>query len=159
MNTVSLFRAGLVASGLSLAFAGSVRAQAPSPAGTPHAANAKVSGKEYVLTHTSTFQAPPNGQRNPFWPIGWTPSAPVTAAVVQPQLDVRAEQFVVPSISVVDTSLAGLLGKTRAVGDRIPVSADNKEFVLVKKILDGQVVLDYRGHELRAMSGKPPLTR
>ena len=159
MNPVSLFRAGLAAGGLSLAFAGGVRAQAPSPAGTPHAANAKVSGKEYVLTHTSTFQAPPNGQRNPFWPIGWTPSAPVAAAVVQQQLDVRAEQFVVTSISVDYPPLAVINGKTREVGDHIPISADNKEFVLVKKILDGQVVLDYRGHELRVMSGKPPLTR
>ena len=156
MNTASLFRAGLVAGGLTLAAVGSVRAQLP--AATPHPTNAKVSGKEYVLTHTSSYQPIPNGARNPFWPIGWVPSAAVPNAVVQ-QLDVRAEQFVVTSISVDYPPLAVINGKTRGVGDHIPVSADNREFVLVKQILDGQVVLDYRGHELRAMSGKPPLNR
>ena len=152
MNTTSLFRAGLVASGLTLAAVGDVHAQ--SPAATPHPTNAKVSGKEYVLTHTSSYQAIPNGARNPFWPIGWVPTAAVPTAVVQ-QLDVRAEQFVVTSISVDYPPLAVINGKTRGVGDHIPVSADNREFVLVKQILDGQVVLDYRGHELRAMPGKP----
>ena len=78
-------------------------------------------------------------------------------AVVQ-QLDVRAEQFVVTSISVDYPPLAVINGKTRGVGDHIPVSPDGREFVLVKQILDGQVVLDYRGHELRATS-KQPLSR
>ena len=154
MTTASLFRACLAAGGLTLAAAGGVRAQSPAPAPTPHPANAKVSGKEYVLTHTSNFQPQPSTQRNPFWPIGWVPSAALPTAAVQ-QLDVRAEQFVVTSISVDYPALAVINGKTRGVGDHIPVSADNREFVLVKQILDGQVVLDYHGHELRAFSGKP----
>ena len=77
MNTPSFPRPAFAALAL-LALAatgGHARAQAPAAA-TPHPDNAKVSGKEYVLTHASTFQAPPNGARNPFWPIGWTPSAP-----------------------------------------------------------------------------------
>ena len=152
MNTATLFRACLAAGGLTLAAAGGVRAQ--SPAATPHPANTKVSGKEYVLTHTSSYQPQPNGQRNPFWPIGWVPSAALPTAVVQ-QLDVRADQFVVTSISVDYPALAVINGKTREVGDHIPVSPDGREFVLVKQILDGLVVLDYRGHELRAFSGKP----
>ena len=157
MNTASFFRAGLVAGGFTLAAVGGVRAQSPAATPRPTNATAKVSGKEYVLTHTSSYQAIPNGARNPFWPIGWVPTAALPAAA--PQLDVRAEQFVVTSISVDYPPLAVINGKTRGVGDHIPVSADNREFVLVKQILDGQVVLDYHGHELRAMSGKPPLNR
>ena len=146
MNTPSFLKPGLAAGCLALAAAGSLRAQAPAAA-TPAPANAKVSGKEYVLTPTSSFQPQPSGQRNPFWPIGWVPTAPVAAAVV---LDVRPEQFVVTSVSLDAPALAVVNGKTRGVGDRIPVSPDGKEFVTVKQILDGAVVLDYRGHELRA---------
>lgn len=113
---------------------------------------AKNSGKEYALAHSSTFDAPPGGTRNPFWPIGWTPSAPVTAiqtTAVQ-QLDVKPEQFVVTTISVDYPPLAIINGHSYAVGDQIPVTADRREFVTVKRILDGMVVLDYHGHELRA---------
>ena len=158
MNLAFFFRAVLMAGGITLAAAGSLRAQSPAPAGTPHPANPineKVSGKEYVLTHTSSYQPVPNGQRNPFWPIGWVPSAAGPAAVAQQQVDVRADQFVVTSISVDYPPLAVINGKTRGVGDHIPVSADNREFVLVKAISDGQVLLDYRGHELRASTNKP----
>ena len=152
MNIASLLKSGL-AVGI-LALSGSVSVWAQAPAATPNPANAKVSGKEYVLTHTSNFQPLPNGQRNPFWPIGWTPSAPVAAAAAGPVLlDVRADQFVVTSISLDAPALAVVNGKTRGVGDRIPVSADSKDFVLVKQIVDGAVVLDYHGHELRATSG------
>ena len=59
----------------------------------------------------------------------------------------------VTTVSLDVPPLAVVNGKTRGVGDHIPVSADNKEFVLVKQILDGQVVLDYHGRELRAVSG------
>jgi hypothetical protein len=157
MKSLHLFRLPLVVGGLLLSTVALVRAQAP--AATPHPVNSKVSGKEYVLSHTSNYQATPNGQRNPFWPIGWVPSAAAPTAVAQQQLDVRADQFVVTSISVDYPPLAVINGKTRAVGDHIPVSADNREFVLVKQILDGEVVLDYRGHELRSFSGKPRLSR
>ena len=158
MNLASFFRAVSLSGGLGLAAAGSLRAQSPAPAGTPHPANpvnAKVSGMEYGLTHTSSYQPVPNGQRTPFWPIGWVPSAAGPAAVAQPQLEVRADQFVVTSISVDYPPLAVINGKTRGVGDHIPVSADNREFVLVKAISDGEVLLDYRGHELRALTNKP----
>ena len=109
----------------------------------------KASGKEYVLTHQSSFDAPPASARNPFWPIGWVPTAPVqTAAVVT--LNVKPEDFVVTTISVDAPALAVVNGKTRAVGDQIPVSADSRDFVTVKQILDGGVVLDYHGREMRS---------
>ena len=119
-----------------------LRAQAP--------AVPKTSGKEYALAHQSSFDAPPASARNPFWPIGWVPTAPVPTAVASVALNVKPEDFVVTTISVDAPALAVINGKTRAVGDRIPVSADSQDFVTVKQILDGVVVLDYRGRELRS---------
>ncbi len=131
-------------------------------AGTAHGQTpAKVSGKEYALTHSSSFETPPNGSRNPFWPIGWTPSAvvgPTQVAVSQP-LDVKPEQFVVTTTSLDYPALAIINGKSYGVNDQIPVTADRREFVTVKQILDGLVVLDYHGHELRATSAAAGLTR
>ena len=123
-----------------------VRAQGAAPA------LARNSGKEYVLTHSSSFTAPPANARNPFWPIGWVPSAVVAtqAAVV---LSVRAEDFTVTTISMDFPALAVINGKTRGVGDHIPVGADGQDSVTVKQILDGTVVLDYHGREIRATNG------
>ncbi len=121
---------------------------------------AKNSGKELALAHSSSFDAPPSGARNPFWPIGWVPSAVLapTQASVQ-QADVKAEQFVVTTISVDYPPLAIINGKSYGVGEQIPVTADRRVFVTVRQILDGVVVLDYQGHELRALTGVGPLTR
>ena len=148
MKTRFLFLLTVVAASL---MAGTVHGQAP----------AKVSGKEYVLAHGSSFDAPPNGSRNPFWPIGWTPAAtagPAQTVAVQ-QLDVKAEQFVVTTISVDYPPLAIINGKSYGVNDHIPVTADSREFVTVKQILDGVVVLDYHGHELRSMTGAGGMVR
>ena len=133
---------------------GMASAQTPAPA-------AKVSGKDYSLTHGSSFDAPPGGTRSPFWPIGWTPAAtaaPAQTGVAQ-QLDVKPEQFVVTTISVDYPPLAIINGKSYAVGDQIPVTADKREFVTVKQILDGVVVLDYRGHEMRSTTAAAGLMR
>lgn len=127
---------------------------------TAPATPAKTSGKEVMPGHTSSFDAPPSGARNPFWPIGWTPSAVAapTQTAVQ-QADVKAEQFVVTTISVDYPPLAIINGKSYGVGEQIPVTADRRVFVTVKQILDGVVVLDYQGHELRAMTGTAPTRR
>ena len=129
------------------------RAQTAAPA-------AKVSGKEYGLAHASSFDAPPSGTRNPFWPIGWMPTATAAPAQVSAvQLDVKPEQFVVTTISVDYPPLAIINGRSYAVGDQIPVTADKREFVTVKQILDGVVVLDYRGHELRSTTAAANMAR
>ena len=138
-----------------LAGAGAVSGQTAAPA-----ASTKSSGKEYVLAHSSSFDAPPGGTRNPFWPIGWTPSTVAGPALtVAQQVDVKAEQFVVSTISVDYPPLAIINGKSYAVGDQIPVTADKRVFVTVKQILDGLVVLDYQGHELRATTAANRLRR
>ena len=50
------------------------------------------SAKEYVLARRSSFDAPAGAPRNPFWPIGWTPTATTTKAEVT-LLDVQANDF------------------------------------------------------------------
>ena len=126
------------------------RAGAQSPA---------VSGKEYALKKVSTFNAPPADSRNPFWPIGWVPAAPVpvaNAVAAAPVVEVRAEQFTVTSISVDAPALAVINGKTYGVGERLLVpggAAGAQTFVTVKKIVDGMVTLDYKGKELYVTPG------
>ena len=117
----------------------------------------KSSEKDYVLNHKSSYSSP-NTPRSPFWPIGWVPAAPVpmeaAAAVIA---TVKAEDFVVTSISLDYPPLAVVNKHTYGVGDRIPVgpapvagtSAKGGEFVTVRQISDGVVVLDHRGTMLR----------
>ena len=120
--------------------------------GRAQAQAANVSGKEYVLAHKSTFDAPVAvGQRNPFWPIGWVPG-PVGPSAA-PVLDVQADAFRVTSISVDYPALAVINGRTYGVGEQVPVTAHPGESVTVRQILDGVVILDYRGHALRATNG------
>lgn len=133
---------------MTLAVVKSVPAQSDTTLPAPTLA----SGKEYVLAHGSSFNAPPATARNPFWPIGWVPTAAPVGVAAVVQYDVKAENFVVTSISVDAPALAVVNGKTYGVGEHIPVSADGREFVTVKQIADGMVVLDHRGRELRVMS-------
>ena len=145
---------GLLVLIATLAAAHAARGQQTAPA------VARNSGKEYALAHSSSFEAPPNGTRNPFWPIGWTPSTvtgPAQTAVQQ--IDVKPEQFVVTTISVDYPPLAIINGRSYAVGDQIPVTADKRVFVTVKQILDGVVVLDYQGHEMRSTTSAGGLAR
>ncbi len=121
------------------------RADAQAPAATP----GRNSGKEYLLKNVSTFNPPPVESRNPFWPIGWTPTA-VAAVAAAPVVEVKAEQFTVTSISVDSLPLAVINGQNKAIGDRVPVPG-TQEFVTVKKITDGMVVLQYKTHELNVV--------
>lgn len=119
--------------------------------GTPAGAPAKTSEKDYVLVHKSSYSSP-STTRNPFWPIGWTPSAPVAApeAVVAAPT-VRAEDFTVTSVSMDFPPLAVINKRTYGVNDRILINGAVKggEFVTVRQITDGVVVLDHRGTLLR----------
>jgi hypothetical protein len=120
-------------------------AQAPNP-----------SGKEYVLARRSSFDAPPGAARNPFWPIGWTPSAAPKAEAAQ--LDVQAGDFRLTTTSVDYPSLAVINGRTYGVGEQVPVAGHSGVFVTVRQIMDGAVVLDYNGHDLHVSNGPAPRT-
>ena len=106
----------------------------------------------YALKNVSSFTPPATDSRNPFWPIGWVPSAPVAATQAAPVVEVRADQFAVTSISIDSGgALAVINGQVKAVGERIIVpggAPGAQTFVTVKKITDGMVTLDYKGHEL-----------
>lgn len=136
--------------GLWLLTAAGARAEGAA-AGAP----ARTSEKEYVLTHKSSYSGSTT-PRSPFWPIGWVPSAPVAAEVLVVAPTVRAEDFVVTSISLDFPPLAVINKHTYGVGDRVPVGSagtaaapKSGEFVTVRQIIDGTVVLDHRGTLLR----------
>ena len=54
--------------------------------------------------------------------------------------------------------LAVISGQTKAVGERISVSGEG-DFVTVKKITDGAVVLEYKGRELNVVPAMPGAPR
>ena len=114
-------------------------------------AAAKVSGKEYVLAKTSSFNAPPAEARNPFWPIGWTPGPALGTVAVAPVYTVKAEDFVLTTTSVDYPPLAIINRRSYSVGDSIPV-AGGADTVRVKAIQDGVVLLDHHGREIRVAS-------
>ena len=145
ITLASLRRCTLVSAAVALFSPILAHAQASSP--TPAANN---SGKEYVLTRRSSFDAPPGAPRNPFWPIGWVPSAPKTQEAA---IDVQADAFRVTTTSLDFPPLAVINNRTYGVGEQVPVAGHPGTFVGVRQILDGVVVLDYHGHELRANSG------
>ena len=114
-------------------------------------ATAKSSGKEYVLTKVSSFNAPPSGTRNPFWPIGWTPGPVIAATAAAPVYSVKPEDFTLTTTSVDYPPLAIINGRSYAVGDAVP-AAGGADTVKVKSIQDGVVLLDHHGRELRVIS-------
>jgi hypothetical protein len=117
-----------------------------------------VSGKDYVLTHKSSFKpAPSSVVRNPFWPIGWTPTASAGGSTA-PITDVQASDFVVTTTSLDYPSLAVINGRTYGVGDRVPVAAHPGEFAIVTQILDGAVNLTFHGAPLHSTAGTPALS-
>lgn len=123
---------------------------APAPASTP---KPPAHGGDFALKSRSTFSVTGDAAtatRNPFLPIGYVrPAGPVKVEAVA---DVRPEQFIVTSTLLDVPALAVINGKSYEVGDKIPVDATGKEFVTVKQIGDGVVVLDHRGRALRCVS-------
>jgi hypothetical protein len=129
-------------------------AAAPSPATTPAAAvpTAPAAPRETKITNLSAFD--PNGPttRNPFLPIGYV--RPVKEAPREMILDVRPEMFSITAILLGDPPLAIINGKDRGVGDRIPLNASGTEFVLVRRISDGEVTMEYRGRLIVVPAGR-----
>ena len=122
-----------------------LRAEGPPRAGTPPPA--------IPTMPRSNFNAPAENSpaaRNPFVPIGYV--RPAAAAVKEKVPIVTAEQFVVTSYSIEPPPLAVINGRTYGIGERIPVDKDGTEFVTVRQIRDGVVVLDHRGRTLECRS-------
>lgn len=112
--------------------------------------------KEYTLKHKSDYAAADDA-RNPFWPIGFKPTAATPEAPQAPTAEaapeVRPEMFVVTTISLEnDSPLAVINGHTHGVGDRLSIDASGKAFVTVRKITDGAVFFEYRGQTIKSAS-------
>lgn len=122
----------------------------PPAAPAPAAPAAKPAGRE--LATRSTFQAPAAdapGARNPFLPIGYVRPAPTAVATKETVLEVKPEQFVVTSYSLEPPPLAVINGRTYSIGEKVPAGdKDPSQFVTVRQIRDGEVILDYRGRLL-----------
>lgn len=105
----------------------------------------------------SVFNSPPAetpGGRNPFLPIGYVRPVAAPAVPVEVVPTVRPEQFVVTSFSLEPPPLVVINGRTYSVGEKIPVDATGNEFVTVRRIMDGAVILDHRGRTFRCESRK-----
>ena len=114
--------------------------------------------KDIKLAHKSVFESA-ESQRSPFWPIGWKPSVAGPAAPAEAPREVApevtADTFVVTTISLQsDGALAVINGRTHGVGDRLPVDASGREFVIVRQIVDGAVVFEYHGKLIRSTNNR-----
>ncbi len=114
--------------------------------------------KEYLLAHKSEY-AVGDDARNPFWPIGFKPSAPTPegpqAPAVEALPEVRPEMFVITTISLErDAPLAVINGRTHGIGDKLPVDASGRQFVTVSKITDGAVFFDFHGQTIKSVAGR-----
>ena len=146
---------------LGIVSTGSVYAQKPAPAApaaaTPPPAQAAAPvpavPRETKIVNRSSFDADGGPTaRNPFLPIGYV--RPVRETPREVVLDVRPEMFSITAILLGDPPLAIINGKDRGVGDRIPLNASGSEFVLVRRISDGEVIMEYRGRTIVVPAGR-----
>lgn len=119
----------------------------PALAQTPPAPS---SASEIKLTNRSSFST--ENKRSPFLPIGYVKKVEQVAAPVV--MDVRPEMFIITAILLGNPPFAIINGKDRGIGDKIPVNASGSEFVIVRRIEDGQVVLVHRGREIVVAQGR-----
>lgn len=99
-----------------------------------------------AVKNKSSFQMDA-GTRNPFWPIGWKPTARVGGGGTG-QSEVPPGAFLVTTITVDGaTRFAIINGKTMGEGQQFGLKLGTQIYqVTVKRIEDGQVILN-RGEE------------
>jgi hypothetical protein len=98
----------------------------------------------------SSFQMDGNS-RNPFWPIGWKPTAKLSEAGMDhigPEIPVTA--FVVSSITLEQgTRVAIVNGKIMQEGQQFGLQLGNQTYqITLKTIEDGRVILGRRDQEI-----------
>lgn len=99
-------------------------------------------GQATPAPRVSTFRLPAR-PRNPFWAVGWTPQKSVEVDAVAP---ISAESFILSAILLGPPHYAVINGKDYGEGAIIKTEAEGKPVeVRVVKIVDGFVLLDYRG--------------
>lgn len=117
----------------------------PTPTPQPTAETPKVE-----LKRTSTFN-PASVGRNPFWPIGYRPTAKVTKTGAEhsgPEIPDTA--FSVTSIALdAGTRFAIINGKAMTEGQQFGLKFGSQIYqITVKSIQDGQVILSRRDQDI-----------
>ena len=97
----------------------------------------------------STFTMEPN-ERNPFWPIGWSPAAKAGPETAGPEIP--ASVFLVSSITMGQRERFAIInGKVMQEGQQFGLQMGNQTYqITLKEIQDGQVVLLRRDEEIIA---------
>jgi len=89
--------------------------------------------------------------RNPFWPIGWKPTAKLSSGGVdQGGADIPVSAFVVSTITLdKGTRFAIINGKAMQEGQQFGLQLGTQMYqVLLKKIKDGRVILSRHNQEI-----------
>jgi hypothetical protein len=102
------------------------------------------------IKNKSSFQMEGNS-RNPFWPIGWKPTAKLADPGVErggPEIPVTA--FVVSSITLDEGARFAIVnGKTMQEGQQFGLQLGNQTYqITLKSIQDGRVILARRDQEI-----------
>jgi hypothetical protein len=102
------------------------------------------------IKNKSSFQMEGNS-RNPFWPIGWKPTAKLSDPAVErggPEIPVTA--FVVSSITLDEGARFAIVnGKTMQEGQQFGLQLGNQTYqITLKTIEDGRVILARRDQEI-----------
>ena len=97
----------------------------------------------------SSFSLEDNS-RNPFWPIGWKPTAKATTSTEHTGPDILPGSFAVTSITLdPGAHFAIINGKTMTEGQQFGLQLGTQTYQLtVKAIRDGDVVLMRRDQEI-----------
>lgn len=102
------------------------------------------------LKHLSSFKVE-NSIRNPFWPIGWKPSAKLNdSGVDQAGPEVPPSAFRVSSIAVEASGRFAIInGRVMEEGQQFGLQLGNQTYqISVKAIEDGRVILARRDQEI-----------
>jgi hypothetical protein len=90
--------------------------------------------------------------RDPFWPIGWKPSARLSnpGAEKGASSEISTSAFLVSSITLGKTSRFAIVnGKIMAEGQQFGLQVGNQTYqITLKQILDGKVIFARRDQEI-----------
>jgi hypothetical protein len=88
--------------------------------------------------------------RNPFWPIGWKPTAKLSSGGADQGGDIPGSAFVVSTITLDQgTRFAIINGKPMQEGQQFGLQLGTQMYqVLLKKIEDGRVILSRHDQEI-----------
>ena len=141
-SLVSLFTAAAV-------FAADPPAKAAKPAVPPPNPSPAPEPAKIELKNKSSF-AMDAVSRNPFWPIGWKPTAKLSGSGLDQGGEIPVTAFVVSTITLGDGQHFAIInGRTMHEGQQFGLLLGTQTYqITVKKIEDGRVVLGRHDEEI-----------